>query len=527
MPKMSPVNRSARGRRLATVLFLDIVGSTDVASRLGDARWRTLLTRFGQVVRAEIRRNGGREENFTGDGYLATFPEPARAVAAGDAIVRAVQELGIDVRVGIHTGEVETIGGHLGGMGVHIAARVMGQAGAAEVLTTSTVRDLVRGSAIDFEDAGAHELKGVSGTWELAAVRSIMRAPAARPLDPGEADRRIEAIEAEGRASRKRRLVLGGAVVAAVLAAIIVVVATRPDGGPTDVSLLKLDGTDGSIAGRVEDGMLTDHLWRALTVEKGTLFQMTPTELRTRDLATGEVTDSFPIPDPHDHSVIGFGSEWLGSDRPTGSIERVDLVSGEVVGSLDVDGGAGVLAVGSDAVWFATPDGMLGRVDPISMDVQTWDSGAISPGAVVPFSDAVWICDCDHQQIIRFDIATEGFTTFDIPEHAYLVGPTAGKGSTGQLWLVDQEASAVTPIDPETGERGRAIGFEGRIADAEVGLGKIWVAAADHVYVLDEANDEADVIDVAMPDGFFASSVAIDAERQVVWIGTCGCPLDE
>ena len=139
----------------------------------------------------------------------------------------------------------------------------------------------------------------------------------------------------------------------------------------------------------------------------------------------------------------------------------------------------------------------------------------------------MWICDCDNQQIIRFDIATERFTTFDIPEHAYLVGPTAGKGSTGELWLVDQEASAVTPIDPETGERGRAIGFEGTLADAEVGLGKIWIAAADHVYVIDETNDQADVVDVPMPADFFASSVAIDADRQVVWIGTCGCPLDE
>jgi class 3 adenylate cyclase/streptogramin lyase len=520
------VSRSARGRRLATVLFLDIVGSTEVASRLGDARWRTLLTRFGTVVRAEIRRNGGHEENFTGDGYLATFPEPARAVAAADAIVRAVQGLGVDVRVGIHTGEVETIGGHIGGMGVHIAARVMAQAGAAEVLTTSTVRDLVRGSAIDFEDVGAHELKGVSGIWELAAVRSIMRAPAARPLEPDEAERRIEAIEAEGTAGRRRRLVLSAVVAAAVVVAIVVAFAARPDGGPTDVSLLKLDGTDGSITGQVDDGMLSDHLWRALTVENGALFQMTPTEVRSRDLATGAVIRSFPTPEPHDSSAIGFGSEWLGSKADTDSIERVDLVSGEVVGSLDVPGGAGALAVGPDAVWFATAHGLLGRVDPISMEMQTWDSGAVSPGAVVPFRDAVWVCDCDHQQIIRFDIATERFTTFDIPERAYLVGPTA-KGSTGQLWLVDQEASAVTPIDPETGERGRAIGFEGTLADAEVGLGKIWVAAADHVYVIDETNDQADVIDVPMPAGFFASSVAIDAARQVVWIGTCGCPLDE
>jgi class 3 adenylate cyclase/streptogramin lyase len=521
------VTRSAQGRRLATVLFLDIVGSTRVASELGDARWRTLLTRFNKVVRAEIRAHGGREENFTGDGFLATFPEPARAVAAGDAIVRAVQELGVDVRVGIHTGEVETIGKQLGGVAVHIGARVMAQAGAAEVLTTGTVRDLVHGSAIDFDDAGTHELKGVPGTWDLVAVRSIMRAPGPQALDPAEAARRLEAIEAEGSTVRRRRRVgiAAAAVLVVVGAAVWVAVASK--GTASAISLVKIDGTDAKIEGTVDDGLITDHLWRALSVENGALFQMTPSAVRSRDLVSGQVLQSFSTSEDHDVSAIGFGSEWLGSKADTRSIQRVDLVSGRVVDSIDVKGGAGVLAVGPDAVWFVTTEGRLGRVDPISMDVQTWSSGAVSPGAVVPFRDSVWICDCDNGQIIRFDIATERFTTFDIPERAYLVGPTQSGGAFGDLWLVDQEASTVTPLDPHTGEPGRPIGFQGTLADAEVGLGKIWVAAADHVYVLNATNDQADVIDVPMPPGFFASSVAIDTQNQTVWIGACGCPLDE
>jgi class 3 adenylate cyclase/streptogramin lyase len=519
------MSRSAPGRRLATVLFLDIVGSTRVASELGDARWRTLLTRFNKVVRAEIHGHGGREENFTGDGFLATFAEPARAVAAGDAIVRAVQELGVDVRVGIHTGEVEMIGKHLGGMAVHIGARVMAEAGAAEVYATSTVRDLVRGSAIDFDAAGSHELKGVPGTWDLVAARSIMRAPAATPLDADEAARRLEAIGAATSPARRRRLVV--AVAAAVVlsfAATVLIVASR--GTARAISLVKIDGTDATIEAKVDDGLLTDHLWRALTVQNGALFQMTPTALRSRDLVSGTVMHSFPTAEDHDVSAIGFGSEWLGSTSDAASIQRVDLVSGRAVEQWDVQGGAGVLAVGPDAVWFVTADGRLGRVDPISTDMQTWPSDAMAPGAVVPFADSVWICDCDNGRIIRFDIATERFTNFDIPERAYLVGPTLGRDSPDELWLVDQDASTVTPLDPRTGEAGRPIGFEGTIADAEVGLGKIWVAAADHVYVLDATDDETDVVDIAMPPDFFASSVAIDAERQAVWIGTCGCPLD-
>jgi streptogramin lyase len=224
--------------------------------------------------------------------------------------------------------------------------------------------------------------------------------------------------------------------------------------------------------------------------------------------------------------VIGFGSEWLGSKQPVDSLVRVDLVSGKRVDAIDVDGGVAALAAGPDAIWFATTDGVLARVDPVTLHVERWRSDAISPSAVVPFPDYVWICDCDHRRIFRFDIGTKRFERFDIPEEAYLIGPTEGSAPQ-QLWLVDQGASTVTPLDPVTGERGRSIGFEGTLADAEIGLGKIWVAAADHVYVLDASGTEADVVDVPMPDGFFASSVAIDTERHVVWIGSCGCPLDE
>ena len=286
---------------------------------------------------------------------------------------------------------------------------------------------------------------------------------------------------------------------------------------------MKLDGGGHHVIERVEDGMLTDHLWGALTVQNGTLYQRTPTELRIRDLETGIVARPPFSVDRNDVSAIGFGSEWLGRNEDRDSIQRVDLVSGAVVGSIDVPGGAPVLAVGPDAVWFVTRTGDLGRLDPVSMQVQRWPSGALKPGAVVPFRDYVWVCDCDNRQIFRFDIATQEFRRFDIPEKAYLLGPTDGS-SASQLWLVDEAAGAITELDPVSGQRGRAHGFTGVIADAEIGLGKIWIAAADHVYVLD-ANDE--MTDIPMPPGFFASSVAVDTADETVWIGTCGCPLDE
>ena len=170
---------SQPSRHLTTVLFLDIVGSTRVASDLGDARWHTLLASFRREVGHHLHAHHGREENFTGDGILATFPAPEEAVECAVRIARSVQDLGLDVRSGLHTGQVETIQGQLGGVAVHIGARVMALAGDAEVLVTSTTRDLLRGSGVVFGDATTHELRGVSGSWR--SCRFARSAPYRRP----------------------------------------------------------------------------------------------------------------------------------------------------------------------------------------------------------------------------------------------------------------------------------------------------------------------------------------------------------
>ena len=195
---------SQPSRHLTTVLFLDIVGSTRVASELGDARWHTLLASFRREVGHRLRAHHGREENFTGDGILATFPAPEEAVECAVRIARSVQDLGLDVRAGVHTGQVETIQGQLGGVAVHIGARVMAFAGDAEVLVTSTTRDLLRGSGVVFGEPTTHELKGVSGSWEVVPVRSIGTLTAPEPIDPRVAAERLDQIEAVARRRRKR-----------------------------------------------------------------------------------------------------------------------------------------------------------------------------------------------------------------------------------------------------------------------------------------------------------------------------------
>jgi len=157
---------------LATVLFTDLVDSTRRAVELGDQAWRGLLERHNQVVRVELARFRGVELDTAGDGFFASFDGPARAIACAREIVKLVPELGLAVRAGIHTGECERVGEKLAGLAVNVGARVASAAGAGEVLVSSTVRDLVAGSGIDFEDRGAKDLKGVPGEWRLFAVSS-------------------------------------------------------------------------------------------------------------------------------------------------------------------------------------------------------------------------------------------------------------------------------------------------------------------------------------------------------------------
>jgi class 3 adenylate cyclase len=160
-----------RARALLTVMFTDIVDSTGRASELGDARWRDLLTRHDELVRKELSRFGGREVKTMGDGFLVTFSgPPSSALRCAQAVTDAMRELGIEVRVGVHIGECELIGDDVGGMAVHIASRVNGLAGPGEVLVSGAVSGAVAGGPYEFEDRGAHELKGVPGTWQLLAL---------------------------------------------------------------------------------------------------------------------------------------------------------------------------------------------------------------------------------------------------------------------------------------------------------------------------------------------------------------------
>jgi TolB-like protein/class 3 adenylate cyclase len=190
---MTRSNRTSE-RVVVTILFTDIVGSTDLAVKLGDRAWQRLLAAHHAAVRRELRRFQGREVDTAGDGFLATFDRPAQAVRAADAIVAAVAKLGISIRAGLHAGEAEASAEKIGGIALHIASRVMSAAGPGEVLVSSTLRDVVAGSGLLFADRGTRELKGLPGEWNLWA---LVRGPA----DAGAPDSRANGVPGSERPS--------------------------------------------------------------------------------------------------------------------------------------------------------------------------------------------------------------------------------------------------------------------------------------------------------------------------------------
>ncbi|TMK85444.1 MAG: response regulator [Actinobacteria bacterium] len=165
----APAHREGE-RVLATVLFTDIVGSTDLASQIGDREWKELLETHHRVIRSHLERLCGREMDTAGDGFFAIFDSPDRGIECAKAIMTSLRELGIEIRVALHMGECEVIGRKVGGIAVHVGARILSTAGAGEVRVSSTIRDVVSGGSVQFRDQGIHALKGIPGEWHLYSV---------------------------------------------------------------------------------------------------------------------------------------------------------------------------------------------------------------------------------------------------------------------------------------------------------------------------------------------------------------------
>jgi class 3 adenylate cyclase len=255
---------------LVTVLFTDIVGSTEIAAELGDKRWRDLVRRHHAIVRRELKRLRGRELDTAGDGFFARFDRPADAIRCACAISDGVRELGIEIRAGIHVGEAEVFEHKVGGIAVNVAARVMGVAKGGEVLVSSTLRDAVAGSGFAFADHGTHRLKGIEGEWRLYEVTSVDGERRSLPLEAGEARTRRGFTEAVPVHRRRDRVLAGaaGALALALVGGVLFMSARREDDPRTRTKELTAD--ERALAALVPEGLRRSCVRADVTFEDAT-----------------------------------------------------------------------------------------------------------------------------------------------------------------------------------------------------------------------------------------------------------------
>lgn len=523
-----------QGRRLETVLFLDIVGSTDVAAAIGDERWREVLTRFNRVVRLALKRFDGHEEGTAGDGFFATFPAPGQAVRCAQAIGADVRELGLEVRQGVHTGETETIDRQRGGLGVVIGARVMALGGAGEVLVTSTTRELVTGSGLEFAPYAARELKGVPGTWQVFALTSVDGQPLGPPLAPEEAAERLGRVHPQPFIERHaRRVALGVAVLLVIAGAGAALHAAIT---PPPITLMAIDPSTNRVGSILRDGVQSLHRPRAITYDGSSVWQATPAmdggtrgQLVRRSPTTGAIEATQPL-DIGAGLGFAFGYAWVAQDLSPGraALQKVDPASGKVLATVQLPGQLADADVGARVIWYLSSQGDLAEIDPLTATVtHAYSLAGIAktPARVVPLLGAVWICDCDSGQILRFDpVAGRVTKVVRLQEKGFLTGVDLGAVST--VWLIDPAAATITPLDATTGEpSGQPLGFGGgNVYDARIGFGSIWVAAGSQLYRFDLATGQRHAI--AVPEGASAGGLAIDPEDGKVWVENCGCPDD-
>jgi class 3 adenylate cyclase len=527
------VVRHLRDRRLATVLFIDIVGSTALATELGDRRFRELFTRFWRVVRAELKRGGGREQDPAGDGLAAIFDEPALALRSASAIARAVQALGVDVRAGLHTGECEVVEGKLRGIAVHISARVMALAGPAELLVTGTVRELVAGSEVEFEEHGLHALKGVPGEWQLYRVVAVEATRLPAPLTSEEVRARTGAITVSERRPRVRRFAL---LAAAALGAIGMAVATPlltlgKDGQPRThaasvISLLRIDADSGRIARLVRDRDVSPSLLGIMWMSSGTIWEWEPdpksSVVVARDASSGRVLRRISFPNDATALATGFGSLWiLRRDIGAARVDRIDELSGRRVAMIRL---RGLLAepehsdinVAGGSVWVLDDQGTMTEIDPRTnrrggtYPAPSGRGGRSSLGRIwyLP-TGTVW-----PFVIARFDPRTHSTRVFRLPQRW---DDSSGLAST--LWLLDGFSGTLTPMNSESGQLGAVVGLAGKPWSVVASRGIVWVAAGSVVDRVDPSTYPPRRTTIAMPQGFTAGIITADPVNDAIWVG--------
>jgi class 3 adenylate cyclase len=517
-------------RRIATVVMLDIVGSTTIAAQLGDVRYRELSARFARSVRDGLKRSGGREEDNAGDGFFVSFAQPDRAIAFATALADEVRSFGIEIRSGIHTGQTERLDGKTQGIAVVIGARVMSLAGPGEVLVTSTTKELVAGSGFGFEDFSAHELKGVPGTWRVFAVTEVDGQERAQPLPADETARRLETIQpAIESPARSRVLLVAGLAGLVVIAAVVWILARGDepdalgsDGGPASKSVVNIDPETGDFLTEIA----------APVSQQGGPAGIPPTPIHPIDVGQAAVwtTRSYrllyrvdPIEGDVDEEIlqgglsfpynvaIGYDKVWVSCARGLIAVNPATIEQHWVV-PLEAEGSqfGSDVAVGGGAVWLGVSDGRLIRVDASSGRSRT--STGLDPIDAIAFGHgSVWTVDTFGASVTRYDAETlEPLATVPIAN-----GVDTLVSGEDAVWALSTTLGVLTEIDVEHNEPDHIIPVGERPSGLTAGRGTVWVGNEDGVLRrIDE--DTRQVTDV--PFGSAIRGLAFDDSTATLWV---------
>ncbi|HEX6401302.1 MAG TPA: adenylate/guanylate cyclase domain-containing protein [Actinomycetota bacterium] len=515
---------SRRGRtRLATVLFTDIVGSSEIAVESGDRRWKALLEAHHAIVRRALKRHGGRELDTAGDGFFAVFGTQAEAIRCAAEIVQEVRSIGLEVRAGLHVGETELIAGKTGGVSVHTGARLGATAGPGEVVVSGVLRDLVPGSGIEFADRGTHRLKGIPDEVRAYSVRAVNGVDLGEPLDPAEASRRRSSVPAAPQ--RGRALVVG--IVGGALAigiAVALIVGGDPEGSDRSApappippnTLLRVDPDTLRIEDRFPLGGDPAGLaWSAgrLWIDEGTI-------LRVFDPRTGAFVGT-PL-------GLGFrscelapttGGVLLG-DCARHRLYRVD-VEGRITRSIDVPsyGNQMLLAESGDVVWMiASRDGGTVTDRLYKLDRTTGEvlGRAILQGSendvfdLVEAAGWVWLYNYDTGEVSRVSP-----TTLTRERMLQLTQPNWLTSNGEWIWISDVGTGETVRIDPLNGDvEHRAERVQGSLTS---GPDAAWVLDLERLYRVGVDDSVSGPVELSYEDsGSFDNPMVFDGAS--LWI---------
>ena len=460
-------------RLLTTVLFTDIVGSTERAAALGDRRWKDLVARHHAIVRRELRRFHGRELDTAGDGFFASFDRPAQAIECATAVIDDLRPLDLQIRAAIHMGEVEVMGDKVGGITVHVASRALALAAPGEILVTRTVREVAAGADVTFSDRGIHEFKGVPEEWDIYAVEWQRRAvPVAATTGQG----------AEPAARRRPRwrtvvgaAVLGGALTAVAASALLAPGTGTPPPVPQPDSAVSIDPATGGVAVVVPAGDTPT----GITIADDTAWVLSQGDkVLTGIPVAGGSPRTVGLSGPPTGIAAGDGSVWItfgygATDQGSGMVLWLSAANPKQSDRIPTGNGVNAIALGEGGVWVTNGvANTLTKIDPVTRsEVKTVAVGD-KPVAVAVGEGSVWVANDLSRTIWRLDTATLGKGS----EISLRDSPTAIALGFGRLWVTSSVGGTVVVIDVSTNGLVETIplGLEPRGIAA--GPDAVWVA---------------------------------------------------